>query len=712
MRTIGRRNLLFGSAAVWAAWLVTAYVVAPRVIAKVYAGTGIGPLDGVMAGRDRHSLDRYLGSWNDFARFGTAILAGVTLLLLLLIGTRVGARILEAGRRTGSRLRRGLAATPDLATGGAALWLLAGLGLVTGILDMGIRLVPVYRGVFWPTPFPRSLDALWMSSFGWVMTLVALGAGARLIGRAGGVIPRAAVFYLALALPPFAVVREAFPGVHPWAAAALACGVAARAWTPFWSLGSRRARALPAVIGTLVSVLALGTLAKATLDRLGERRATAALPAAATGRHNVILITLDTVRGRDLGWLGYERPTTPWLDRFVDGGVVFERALSSAPWTLPSHGSLFTGRGASELTTDWNRPLDDRFPTLAEWFREQGYRTGGFVANIEYCAAEYGLARGFLRYEDDGPPVPWFLGASWPGRTLLRGWRRVVERTHQEPIRVPGSRITYRFLRWIDAEPGRAFFAFLNYFDAHQPYLPPAEFERRFGRPDGRYWIRRAGERLSGEQIQELRDSYDDTIAYLDSLLEGLVAALDARGLLDETLIVLTSDHGEEFREHGALQHGNTLYAPSLHVPLVFVGPGVPAGRRIAEPAGLADIPATLEEMIGGSPPRVFPGVSLAARWSPASRGESARPPGPSAIVSSVTAREWLPVRYPATAGDLVSVVADGLHYIRGGGSEELYDLMTDPWETRDLSATPRGADALVRMRALLRLRAVRSRRP
>ncbi len=115
---------------------------------------------------------------------------------------------------------------------------------------------------------------------------------------------------------------------------------------------------------------------------------------------NVLLITLDTVRAANLSLYGYSRQTTPNLDRFAKRGVVFDKAFATAPWTLPSHASLFTGRWPHELSTDYTVPLDGTHPTLAEYLSRQGYRTAGFVANLGYCSFGTGLARGFEHYED------------------------------------------------------------------------------------------------------------------------------------------------------------------------------------------------------------------------------------------------------------------------------------------------------------------------
>src|SRR4029079_13762487 len=155
------------------------------------------------------------------------------------------------------------------------------------------------------------------------------------------------------------------------------------------------------VASALAVVAMLGRGIYPIARRVRYDRAVAALPSPPAAAPNVLLLILDTVRASDLGVFGYRRPTTPVLDSLAGAGVLFTRAFSSAPWTLPSHASMFTGRDASELSARYRAPLDERFPVAAESFARSGYVTGGFVANLWYCTRESGLARGFLWYVDD-----------------------------------------------------------------------------------------------------------------------------------------------------------------------------------------------------------------------------------------------------------------------------------------------------------------------
>ncbi|MGH3113181.1 MAG: sulfatase family protein, partial [Gaiellaceae bacterium] len=352
--------------------------------------------------------------------------------------------------------------------------------------------------------------------------------------------------------------------------------------------------------------------------------------------------------------------------------------------------------------------LDGAHPTLAEAFAARGYLTAGFVANTFYAGWESGLQRGFAHYEEARPEPRDVLGSL----TLLRGLAK------QEDVRrLLGNRpllgrklapeVNRDFLRWLSAgsREGRPFFVFLNYFDAHAPYAPPPPFDERFGvpppdrrpgmfLPEGRSWTER--------EIGVERTAYEASIVYLDHYLGRLFDELARRGLLRRTLVLVTSDHGEEFGEHGLMNHGNSLYWPSLHVPLLIAFPGrVPAGRRIAEPVTLRDVAATLYDLaLPGAAAPSLPGESLARHWRDprAPSGGAASP-----LLSEVRWAPNLPEWYPVSKGDLRSLVAGRHHYVRNAdGSEELYDVFADPWEQRDLTRQPAGRDLAARLRAAL----------
>jgi arylsulfatase A-like enzyme len=441
---------------------------------------------------------------------------------------------------------------------------------------------------------------------------------------------------------------------------------------------------------------------------MGEQRARASLPNVSRDAPNVLLIVLDTVRAQNLSLYGYERRTTPNLERLARGGVVFERALSTSPWTLPSHGSMFTGRNPHELSADWWKPLDNKYPTLAEVLGAQGYLTGGFVANLWYCAYEWGLNRGFLHYEDYSISIGEILWSSSLIRTVsgTNSFRKITN-FHDSLNRKTAAAINRAFLKWVSDERTKPFFAFLNYYDAHDPYLPEEPFGTKFGpRYPGRDPLKIHkwnGSRVSfsSEEIRAEVDAYDGTIAYLDHHLGVLFDELDRRGLLENTLVIVTSDHGEHFGEHGLFHHSNSLYRQLLQVPLIIRFPSkVPTNKRIRDVISLREIPSTILDILGLEGDLQFPGESLARYWEKnPSSANSAEP-----VLSEVSRREpHLTQGTPNSKGPMKSLVIGGMHYIKNGdGSEELYDFENDPLEENELRASEKNSGLLARFRSSL----------
>jgi arylsulfatase A-like enzyme len=435
-----------------------------------------------------------------------------------------------------------------------------------------------------------------------------------------------------------------------------------------------------------------------------ERRTAAALSSAAKGKPNVLLIMLDTVRALNLSLYGYGRATTPALDRWSHGGVVFERALSTAPWTLASHASVMTGHLPHELSVDWLAPLDATYPTLAERLQAEGYFTAGIVANTEYCSAETGLSRGFVHYEDYVPSLTRGLQSVSLGRLFMSS--RVLRRllgSEAIPGRKSAADINRAALHWLSDAGPRPFFMFLNYYDAHAPYLPPAPYAGRFGPIAPRTNVRLSlSARWDSTEIQLQENAYDASIAYLDAQLGELFDSLAARGVLENTLVVLTADHGEEFHEHGVMGHGNSLYYPSVHVPLVVALPGrVPGDRRVQTPVSLRDVPATILDLVGVPDERPFPGRTLARFWS---AGSAAPTPGDS-VVSEIRYAPGLLPHYAVAKGDMQSVLFENHRYIHnlGDGHEELYDIGADPGEREDLANTDQGRELVQKLRKVMK---------
>jgi len=395
---------------------------------------------------------------------------------------------------------------------------------------------------------------------------------------------------------------------------------------------------------------------------------------------NVLLLVLDTVRAIELGLYGFTPSTSPALDGLGAAGVVFDNAISTAPWSAPSHASLFTGRLPAELSIDWDRRLDNAFPTLAEQFQRMGYATVGIVGNTAYTSAETGLARGFDRYEDY--PLTWRRAITMPGLT-----RRFMDRRrhwmHDPPLggagRVSAQSVSRRLVRWLEQNRSQPYFAFLNFYDAHGPYLAPDPFWSRYlpGEPQRAMSLRSM--RRGGPSEAPVRRAYDAAISNLDSEIGALIGTLIERGLLNNTLVVITADHGEEFNEHAALGHGQTLYTQALRVPLILFWPGHLAPARVMTPVSLARVPATIMELLGERGP--FPGPSLLSGLG----GDSAHAVAAFSSVSHGKERD---------RQSIASVHVGQFHFIQypGDSTGRLYDHATDPLETRDLAGTPDGS--------------------
>ncbi len=494
------------------------------------------------------------------------------------------------------------------------------------------------------------------------------------------------------------------------------------------------------VLAVLIPLLAASLWTRDWLKEWREQ----ARPLPAPGSPNVLLIVLDTVAADHLSLHGYSRPTCPTLEELAQRGVRFGRAQATSSWTLPSHASFFTGRWPHELTAGWFTPLDATHPTLAEYLASRGYATAGFVANLPYCGADTGLERGFTRYHDYI-----FPGLSAFRPTSLVGWPveglRAIHHYLWDHLgldvfpeflqlfyggnRKPATAINHEFLNWLSSrrQPERPFFAFLNFIDAHYPYMLPDSSVSRFGgKPRDKHekdliddWQAWDKLRLSARDVALARDAYDDCIADLDEQLGRLIDGLERRGILERTWLIVTSDHGESFGvPHNDFGHGTSLYQPQLHVPLIIVPPAgggrgcaSPAPRVVPETVSLRDLPATVVDLLDLEAGAPFLGASLARLWDCPDPGGTADPAasGPSPALSEVVPTNTLSPAWESllqersvwaslAEGDLVYIRA----YYRGNAYEELFDLHADPSELLNLAADSAQEPLLKRMRAML----------
>lgn len=542
-----------------------------------------------------------------------------------------------------------------------AAMLLLLLGLVTGLVEGGY--LALQQRLFHHITFATS-DALWMAPVAYTILFALTAVPVALLAwLAPRRITTAVVLCIGIALLCFSLLSLWLGlrlNVLSLGLLSLGAGVQlGRLLGPFAERQERRLLLLTGVLLTVVGAVAGTAVAQYRWPRSAGATSGSAASAAAP---NVLLIILDTVRAASLDLYGYDRPTSPHLTEFARGGVTFDSAYSISSWTLPSHGSMFTGLYHQDITTDWLTPLDAAPRTLAEAFAAGGYATAGFVGNLTYTSRESGLARGFQTYRDYKlTRSQLFNSATLYGVTrdlLLHASR--VRRAHD---RKEGPRVTAEFLKWMDQRRPDRFFVFLNYFDAHLP----------------RTTVRSGHEWHSGRWEM---DGYDAAIARTDKFVGDLLDSLAARGVLERTLVVIASDHGTLIGEHNLHGHGNALYNRLLHVPLVVRGPGVPAGRRVSTPVSLRDLAETVRQAAGLVEQAPFPGTSLGPLW----QDQPGAPVSP--LLAQVTKGVLTPPNDPVTLGTMTSVILNGDHYILGGlGREEFFRLGTDPGEEHDLAA-------------------------
>lgn len=319
----------------------------------------------------------------------------------------------------------------------------------------------------------------------------------------------------------------------------------------------------------LGAALLLGALACAPEASVGP------LPLAG---YNIVLINIDTLRADHLGTYGYGRDTSPTIDRLASEGVVFDNAIASSSYTRQSVAALLTGQLPScARSLGWNGQPAATVPTLGERFRLAGYRTG-FLSNS--------------------------IMLNRPGFT--RGFGFVRHLSQQADISGEGPALTRRALRFARRRPGKPFLLYLHYLDPHAPYEPTAAVRAGFsGTPHPNPLpLLKVGLGIEGllsegfgpgeARFEDMLLRYDAEIRHTDMAIAQLLSGLRDLGLLDRTALVITADHGEEFLEHGYVDHAWSLYRESLHVPLIFWAPGALEPARVAAPVSGVDVLPTL----------------------------------------------------------------------------------------------------------------------
>ncbi len=408
-------------------------------------------------------------------------------------------------------------------------------------------------------------------------------------------------------------------------------------------------------------------------------------------RPDIVLVVVDTLRADHLGTYGYSRPTSPAIDAFASRATVFDEAWAAAPWTLPSVMSIMTGRLPSRHRVENDGlKLAPEIPTLAETLAKSGYETGAFVSHV-YVDRPFGFARGFGTFEDFGLSEPAYR-----------------PETELEPT---ADRVTAGALAWIRSQERRPLFLFVHYFDPHWPYDPPAAYRELF--PDSYRGPLKADydsiskfqdplRPLPDDYRRFLIDRYDGEIRFVDEELRRLFEGLGAAGRGERTWVVLTGDHGEEFKDHGSVGHGRQLYEEVVRVPLLIGRPAArpddaTPGRRVATPVSGVDLMPTILRLAGAAPPPGLQGRSLVPFLPPGAAERAADavgepPPADRTLVSET-------VRLNASRKTVRQGPMKLIRFMEDNRIE-LYDLAADPGERRDLAAA-RPAERRALLRAL-----------
>lgn len=461
-------------------------------------------------------------------------------------------------------------------------------------------------------------------------------------------------------------------------------------------------KSLAAIILVLLSAITIYTA-----GAFDSWRTVRSHPTILLRRPNIVLISLDTVRADHLSAYGYQRPTTPNLDRFASRGVLFEDAIAPTSWTLPSLASIFTGLLPHQHGASIFSPLYAGPRTLAEILASYGYETEGVNAN-GFSFPDRGLDQGFKSYNDGGASLPYNLVSTLVGKAIFQPlYQKVVQPDLY--FRREARDVNRDVFHWLRGRSNRPYFLFINYFDAHDPHLAPAPYHRRFGRASKSAVQRVSFARgfpldppLAPEEKESLIAGYDNSLAFLDDQVDKLLRSLAASADWANTIVIVTSDHGEAFDEHGQYLHGRTLYREQLHVPLILAGPGIPAALRISHLVRTRELFATVLDLaLGDSLP--LQSFSLRRFWTP---GYRPRPTDDLAVSELVP---FLPDFRPMKA----SLMTSEWHYLHDSqGHAELYHLTADPTEEADLAEDPQYAPTVESLHKSLEARLALSRRP
>jgi len=489
-----------------------------------------------------------------------------------------------------------------------------------------------------------------------------------------------------------------------------------------WMALSNRLHLRTRVIGVFVSILILGGLWY-TVSSLPLRRSAAVLH----NKPNVVLITLDTTRADHLSCYGYPRKTTPYLDQLAQESVVFTNAYTPSSWTLPAHASLFTGmypaKHGSRVNADFTRYLLDRYGaelqgnssidtqgfaeqsviylgeeniTLAERLSAEEYATAGVISG-PWCLKKFGLAQGFDFY-DDTLYNPDYDATYFTLARMISAFLSPLDLITRYGIENWGKtafQVNKIAINWLEKNYTQPFLLFLNYFDPHHHYSPPVPFDRfflddattileAFKNPKGTLGMIKGQRRLIHSvmsQEHELSEAekdalvslYDGEIRYLDSYLHRLFQTLKKLNIYENSMIIITSDHGESFGNHDIMTHGFSLYQEEIRVPLIIKFPSSkPYTGIVEDPVSLVDVLPTTLSTLELSLPEDVQGKVLPAQERP---------------IIAESYNNWRKILLYGNRfnRDLRVIIEGAFKYIWGTNGCELYNIESDPREQHNL---------------------------
>ncbi len=413
---------------------------------------------------------------------------------------------------------------------------------------------------------------------------------------------------------------------------------------------------------------------------------------------NVILIVMDTVRADHMSVYGYRRDTTPNLKKLSDESTLFTRAIAASDMTLSTHASIFTGMYARQHGAHYDppehtggRPLSDNLHTIAEILSEKGYSTMGVVSNHGYLSYKFNMNQGF-HYYDQRLPVP-FLGIGGIQKHYIIGGVRDILTLFSPPFIFDqwfrnAEEINSKAFTLLDKvkKDNTPFFLFVNYMDAHEPYIPPAPYDtlysgklKRF--TTARYYslereVMHFKQQITDKERNHVLSQYDGGIAYIDFNISKLITKLKEDGLYKNTIIIITSDHGEAFGEKNLLGHGVSVYQDQVYVPLIIKYPNANKKCVVNELVSSVDIMPTILDLVGNTLSKELYGQSLLKFESVESRS----------VISESFPNAKLTKHY--TRFDRVerAIFSDSHKLITStAGKKEIYDLSVDPNEESNL---------------------------